>query len=100
MSDPGGGDRSDREHGDRAAFVGRLRARLATGIPANTTHPAPPPLGEVPAITYHHVDPTDLLGSFMANAARVGAVVHRADGAEPDPSSSARWWSSAASSGR
>jgi len=79
-----GGGPAMSETGERQAFLGRLRDRLAGGIPGNVAHPAPPPLAAVPAIGYRTVDRADLVGSFVDNAAAVGAVVHRVEGPAPD----------------
>jgi L-lactate dehydrogenase complex protein LldG len=75
---PESGDprRAGRETGDRAAFLGRLEARLAQGIPANPVHPPPPPLDAVPPIVNRTVDYQDLLGTFEAACARASTVVH------------------------
>jgi L-lactate dehydrogenase complex protein LldG len=68
------------ESGDRAAFLDRLRARLAGGVPENTVHRLPPPIDEVPVVTPTTLDPDDLAGSFAAMATRVGMQVHRLGG--------------------
>jgi L-lactate dehydrogenase complex protein LldG len=68
------------ESGDRAAFLERLRARLAGGVPENLVHPLPPPVDEVPVVTPTTLDPDDLPGSFAAMATRVGMNVHRLGG--------------------
>ncbi len=65
------------ETGDRDAFLDRLRARLAGGVPENTLHPLPPPVTEVPVVTPTNLDPDDLPGTFAAMATRVGMQVHR-----------------------
>ena len=68
------------ETGDRGAFLDRLRARLADGVPVNLVHPLPPPVTEVPVITPTNLDPSDLAGTFAAMATRVGMHVHRIAG--------------------
>ncbi|MGH9116650.1 MAG: LutC/YkgG family protein [Acidimicrobiales bacterium] len=65
------------ETGDRVAFLDRLRARLADGVPENMVHPLPPPVTDVPVITPTNLDPEDLPGTFAAMATRVGMQVHR-----------------------
>jgi L-lactate dehydrogenase complex protein LldG len=65
------------EAGDRKAFLDRLRARLAGGVPENMVHPLPPPVTEVPVITPTNLDPDDLPGTFAAMATMVGMQVHR-----------------------
>jgi L-lactate utilization protein LutC len=76
---------SGTETGDRAAFVARLRARLAAGVPANPAHPLPPPLDAVPLVHSDRLDPADVVGSFIRNAVVTRAVVHDVDGADvPD----------------
>jgi len=67
------------ETGDRAAFLGRLRERLAAGIPANPAHPMPPPLDAVPLVRSVRLDPDDIVGSFIRNATVVRALVHDID---------------------
>ncbi|MEJ7584739.1 MAG: LUD domain-containing protein [Acidimicrobiales bacterium] len=86
MSDPTGATTptGTAEHGDRIGFLGRLRARLATGIPANDAHPAPPPSLQVPPIGYRNLDHGDLVGSFVRAATACGTVVHSTDKALPD----------------
>jgi L-lactate dehydrogenase complex protein LldG len=70
--------------GDRAAFLARLRSRLAGGVPANPVHPLPPPVDEVPRVVPRDLDRSDLPGTFERAAAAVAAVVHRApDGGPP-----------------
>jgi L-lactate dehydrogenase complex protein LldG len=68
------------ETGDRAAFLGRIRSRLASGVPHNPAHPLPPPLDGVPLVQSHRLDPDDVVGSFVRNATAVRAVVHEFDG--------------------
>lgn len=71
------------ESGDRAAFLGRLRGRLAGGVPANAAHPLPGPLTDgVPRAVSSLLDPNDLVGSFVRNADAARVVVHRVDGTE------------------
>jgi L-lactate utilization protein LutC len=74
------------ETGDRAAFLARLRGRLAGGVPENVAHPLPPPLDGVPMIRSTRLDPDDVVGSFIRNAEAAKAVVHdrRADDGVPD----------------
>jgi L-lactate dehydrogenase complex protein LldG len=68
------------ETGDRAAFLDRLRARLAGGMPTATAHPMPPPLDGVPLVRSMRLDPDDVVGSFVRNATTVRALVHDIDG--------------------
>jgi L-lactate dehydrogenase complex protein LldG len=68
------------ETGDRAAFLNRLRGRLAGGIPANPAHPLPPPIDAVPLVHSVHLDADDIVGSFVRNATAVRALVHDIDG--------------------
>lgn len=77
-------DGEPRQHGGRAAFLGRLRTQLASGIPTNAAHPAPAPDPHVPRIGYRNLDEDDLLGSFVRSARAVGAVVHTIARAVPD----------------
>jgi len=88
MSDPPGSDPARgidaREHGDRAGFLGRLEARLATGIPTNIAHPAPPLARAVPSLGYRNLDQHDLVGSFTRSATACGTVVHATPGTGPD----------------
>jgi L-lactate dehydrogenase complex protein LldG len=65
------------ETGDRDAFLGRLEARLALGIPENPVHRPPARLEAVPAIVNRTVDPEDLLGTFERACAKATTVVHR-----------------------
>jgi L-lactate dehydrogenase complex protein LldG len=69
------------ETGDRAAFLARLRARLAGGVPANPAHPMPPPLDSVPLVQSERLDPDDVVGSFVRNATAVRVLVHDVDAA-------------------
>jgi L-lactate utilization protein LutC len=64
------------ETGDRAAFVVRLRERLANGVPENVAHPLPPPLDAVPLVRSNRLDTGDVVGSFIRNAEATRAVVH------------------------
>ena len=65
------------DSGDRAAFLGRLRRRLATGVPVNPAHPLPGPLvGGVPFVVSSQLDAHDLVGSFIANATAIRVLVH------------------------
>lgn len=72
----------DRESGDRAAFLGRLRERIAIPVPHNLAHPVPPPNDSIPLVHSSRLDPADVLGSFVRNARAVAAAVHEVDGAE------------------
>jgi L-lactate dehydrogenase complex protein LldG len=75
------------ETGDRAAFVARLRERLAGGVPENVAHPLPPPLDAVPLVRSDRLDAGDVVGSFIRNAEATRAVVHDVtvdDGQVPD----------------
>jgi L-lactate utilization protein LutC len=77
------------EHGDRAAFLDRIRARQ--GAPASTgPHPPPPPPAEVPAVGYRSldgIDPSDpdaLLPVFVASLRSVEATVDVVEGEPSD----------------
>lgn len=63
------------ETGDRAAFLARLRGRLADGVPANPAHPLPPRRDDVPVPRSSLLDPDDLVGSFVRNAEAARVVV-------------------------
>ena len=73
------------EHGDRAAFLDRLRSRQ--GSPSTSgPHPPPPPPDVVPAVGYRSLDDLDaddpeaLLPVFVAAARAVDATVDVVDG--------------------
>jgi L-lactate dehydrogenase complex protein LldG len=69
------------EHGDRGAFLGRIRSRQGPPITVGP-HPAPPPPDVVPEVRYRSLDdvgPDDLLPVFLAAAAAVSAEVHVGD---------------------
>ncbi len=72
------------EHGDRGAFLARIRSRQGRP-PSGGPHPPPPPLDEVPALAYRSldgIDPDDragLLGVFERAATAAQAQVHVAD---------------------
>jgi L-lactate dehydrogenase complex protein LldG len=74
-----------QEHGDRDAFLGRIRARQGPP-PVIGPHPPPPPPVVVPEVRYRaldgidHADPAALRPAFVAAATRAAAVVH--DGAD------------------
>jgi L-lactate dehydrogenase complex protein LldG len=72
-----------RQHGPRSQVLGRLRDRLAGGVPANPAHPAPAPQAAAPAPRFRVVDPDDLVGTFVRTATEAGATVHRAPVADP-----------------
>ena len=74
MSAPGA------DTGDRAAFVDRLRSRLAAGTPTNPAHPLPAPVERVPIAVSTLLDPDDLVGSFVRNAEAAGVHVTRVEG--------------------
>lgn len=81
MSDVAAG----REHGDRAAFLARIRARQ--GPPPTTgPHPPPPPLEVVPVLSYRSLDgldtedPAVLLPVFERAARGAQAEVRVVDG--------------------
>jgi hypothetical protein len=78
-----GGPVVTRQHGPRAQVLGRLRDRLAGGVPANPAHPAPAPQATAPAPRFRVVDPDDLVGTFVRTATEAGATVHRAAVADP-----------------
>jgi L-lactate dehydrogenase complex protein LldG len=74
------------ETGDRAAFVARLRNRLAAAGPtASTAHPMAPPLDGVPLVRSVRLDADDVVGSFVRNATAVRALVHDIDGGAVPP---------------
>ncbi|HUQ39854.1 MAG TPA: lactate utilization protein [Acidimicrobiales bacterium] len=63
------------EHGDRAAFLGRMRMALAGGAPANPIRPLTPlPAGRLPSLEYA-VDLSDMRTRFTEAATAAGAVV-------------------------
>jgi L-lactate dehydrogenase complex protein LldG len=70
-----------REHGDRGAFLGRVRARQGPP-PVIGPHPPPPPPEVVPEVRYRSLDgidvadPAALRPVFVDAARRVSAVVH------------------------
>jgi L-lactate dehydrogenase complex protein LldG len=66
--------------GDRAAFVDRLRGRLANGVPANPAHPPAPARPDVPLAVSDLLDPDDLVGSFERNALAAKVLVTRVAG--------------------
>ncbi len=68
------------ESGDRAAFLDRLRRRLAGGVPANPAHPLPPRRDDVPIPRSSLLDADDLVGSFVRNADAARVVVSRTSG--------------------
>jgi L-lactate dehydrogenase complex protein LldG len=74
-----------REHGDRAAFLGRIRARQGPP-PVIGPHPPPAPPEVVPEVAYvalDGVDPADpraLVPVFTAAARAAAAEVHGPDG--------------------
>lgn len=59
--------------GDRAAFLGRVRARLRDGIPENHVRPVVPD-GAPPPVAYA-ADDRDAAARFRSAAAALGAVV-------------------------
>ena len=69
------------EHGDRAGFLGRIRARQGPP-PVIGPHPPPPPPVVVPEVRYRSLDdvevgnPAALRPVFVDAARRVSAVVH------------------------
>jgi L-lactate dehydrogenase complex protein LldG len=69
------------EHGDRAGFLGRIRARQGPP-PVIGPHPPPPPPAQVPEVRYKSLDgvaaddPSALRPVFVEAARRVAAVVH------------------------
>jgi L-lactate dehydrogenase complex protein LldG len=71
---------SPLETGDRAAFLTRLRHRLADGVPANPAHPMGPALAAVPVAVSDLLAPTDLIASFVTNARAARVVVHEISG--------------------
>jgi L-lactate dehydrogenase complex protein LldG len=69
------------ESGDRAAFVGRLRARLAGGVPTNLAHPAPAPSPTAPELRYANLG-IDLIETFGRVLVSAAGVLHRVEGDE------------------
>ncbi len=65
------------ETGDRQAFLAGARRRLAGGVHANPVHAPPTPTAVPPRVRFAALDPDDLVGSFVAMATAVDAVVHR-----------------------
>ena len=76
------------EHGDRDAFLSRIRSRQGRP-PSGGPHPPPPPLDEVPALAYRSLDGIEaddhdaLLAVFERAATAAQANVHVADGEVP-----------------
>lgn len=70
------------EVGDREGFLANARSRLGGGIHVNPVHVPPEPTAVPPEVRFTALDPDDLVGSFVAMATEVDAVVHRvaADG--------------------
>lgn len=72
---------AEREHGNRAGFLRRVRDRQGPP-PVIGPHPPPPPPDVVPEVRYRSLDgvdlhdPSALLPVFVAAARRVSAVVH------------------------
>jgi L-lactate dehydrogenase complex protein LldG len=77
--------RSERETGDRAAFIDRLARRIAQPVPANAAHPLPPALDELPSIHSSLLDRSDVIGSFVRNATDVRVIVHEVAGPHVPP---------------
>ncbi len=77
--DAGDARKDVRETGDRLAFLGHLRRRLADPSPANLAHPLPAALEGVPLVRTSLLDPDDVVGSFLRNATATRAVVHDLD---------------------
>lgn len=75
-------DRAELEHGDRSAFVRRLRMALADGVPTNPAHPLVTRDGPPPKPAYRTLDPGDLVGSFERAAQTAGAEVRRVSDTE------------------
>jgi L-lactate dehydrogenase complex protein LldG len=73
-----------QEHGDRAAFLGRIRDRQGPP-PVIGPHPPPPAPAVVPEVRYQFLDgldpgdPAALRPAFVAAARHAAAVVHDAD---------------------
>jgi L-lactate dehydrogenase complex protein LldG len=67
------------EVGDRAAFLAKAWERLSRGIHANPVHRPPEPTAVPPEVRFTALDLDDLVGSFVAVATEVDAVVHRVD---------------------
>ena len=66
------------ETGDRQAFLANARRRLGDGIHANCVHVPPMPTAVPPEVRFTALEREDLVGSFVAMATEVDAVVHRA----------------------
>jgi len=67
------------EAGDRTAFLATARERLAGGVHVNPVHVPPAPTAVPPEVRFAALDRNDLVGSFVAMATEVDAVVHRVD---------------------
>jgi L-lactate dehydrogenase complex protein LldG len=76
---------TERETGNRAAFLDRLRSRLSEPVPPNPAHPLPPPLDELPAVRSSLLDRADVIGSVVRNATSVRVMVHDVAGPEVPP---------------
>jgi L-lactate dehydrogenase complex protein LldG len=61
--------------GDRDAFLGRLRRRLASSTPANAVHPIPALTGALPRPRPHTLDEDDLVTTFVRAAESAGSIV-------------------------
>lgn len=78
-----------REHGDRAAFLRRIRDRQGPP-PANGPHPPPAPLDAVPELSYRSLDgldaddPEQLLPVFVQAATAAQAEVTVVDDVQAD----------------
>jgi L-lactate dehydrogenase complex protein LldG len=65
------------ETGDRGAFLANARARLGGGIHRNPVHVPPQATAVPPEVRFTALDRDDLVGSFVAMASGVDAVVAR-----------------------
>ena len=65
------------ERGDRGAFLANARARLGGGIHRNPVHVPPQATAVPPEVRFTALDRDDLVGSFVAMASGVDAVVAR-----------------------
>ena len=65
------------ETGDRRAFLENAWRRLGDGVQANPVHIPPAPTAAPPEVRFTTLDRADLVGTFVAMATEVDAVVHR-----------------------
>ena len=75
------------ETGDRRAFLDRMRSRAARSHAPNVAHPMPAAVvaeGAFVPIEYRTLDRSDLVGSFVRNAATALLDVHRMPAVDDD----------------